>query len=97
MYPRFLREDPPGVHSHDPVPALRLVHVGGGDHHAHRRPLGADVIDEGPELAARERIDYGRRLVEDQEVRVVDQGAAQSDLLLHSARELAGRAVGERS
>src|SRR6476620_3190933 len=40
----------PRVHGHDPVPALRLVHVRGGDDHAHAGPAGADVVDERPEL-----------------------------------------------
>src|SRR5690606_20569744 len=53
-------------------------------------------VDQLPELAARQRIDARRRLVEDQEVRIVDQRAAQAQLLLHAARELAGRAIRER-
>ena len=59
--------------------------------------LGADVVDERPELPPRERIDAGGGLVEDEQVRVVDQRAAQPDLLLHAARELAGRAIGKRA
>ena len=87
----------PGVHGHDPVPLLRLVHVGGGDDDAHAGPVRADVVDERPELPPRQRIDAGGRLVEDEQVRVVDQRAAEPDLLLHAARELAGRAIGERA
>jgi hypothetical protein len=40
-------------------------------------------------------IHAGRRLVENQQVRVVDQGAAEPKLLLHAARQLAGRPLGE--
>ena len=58
-------------------------------------PVGADVVDQRPELAPRERIDAGGGLVEDEQIGVVDQRAAQPDLLLHAARELAGRAIGE--
>ena len=55
----------------------------------------ADVVDQRPELPPRERIDAGRRLVEDEQIRLVDQRAAQPDLLLHAARELAGGTIGE--
>ena len=79
------------VHRHQPVEALGFVHVGGGDHHAHLRPARADRVDEVPELAARQRIDAGRRLVEDEEVGIVDERAAEAELLLHAAGELAGR------
>ena len=38
-------------------------------------------------------IDAGGRLIEDQQVRIVDQRAAKAQLLLHAAGKLAGRAV----
>src|SRR5208337_1658445 len=79
------------VHRHQPVESLGFVHVGGGDHHAHLRAARADGIDEVPELAARQRVDAGGRLIEDEKVRVVDQRAAQAQLLLHAAGELASR------
>src|SRR6185312_16437244 len=60
------------------------------DDHAHLRAARADRVDEVPELAARERVDAGRRLVEDEQIRIVDEGAAQAQLLLHAAGELAG-------
>ena len=80
------------VHRHQPVEALGFVHIGGSDDHAHLRPACADGVDEVPELAARQRIDAGRRLVENEEIRIVDQSAAEAQLLLHAARELTGRA-----
>ncbi len=49
-----------------------------------------------PELPARERIHAGGRLVEDQQIRVVDQRAAEAQLLLHAAGQLAGRTIDER-
>ena len=49
-----------------------------------------------PELAARQRIDAGRRLVEDQQIGIVNQRAAQPELLAHAAGELPGRPVRER-
>ena len=80
------------VHRHQPVEALGFVHIGGGDHHAHLRAAGADGVDEVPELAARQRIDAGRRLVEDEKVGIVDERAAEAELLLHAAGKLAGGA-----
>src|SRR5262249_44637983 len=49
-----------------------------------------------PELSARERVDAGGGLIEDEQVRIVDQRAAQAELLLHAAGELASRPVLER-
>ncbi len=57
----------------------------------------ANVVDQGPELTSREWIDAGRWLIQNQQVRFVDQGAAQSNLLLHAARQLAGWTLGERA
>ncbi len=84
------------VHGRQPVETLGLLHVAGGHQYAHARSLGANVVDQRPELAARERVDAGGGLVEDQQLGVVDQRTAQSELLLHAARELAGRTVCKR-
>jgi hypothetical protein len=59
-------EDPPGVHGDQPVEGIRLLHVRGGDDGAHATTLRADARDELPELPPRERVDAGRRLVQDQ-------------------------------
>jgi hypothetical protein len=48
-----------------------------------------------PELAPRQRIDAHRRLVEQQQLGRSHQCAGEAELLLHAARELAGRAIGE--
>jgi hypothetical protein len=80
------------IHRHQPVEAFGLLHVGGGDDHAHGAAFAADTVDQVPELLARQRVDAGRRFVEDQQVGVVDQGAAEPEFLLHAARELARRA-----
>src|SRR5262249_11435855 len=42
---------------------------------------------------ARERIDPSGRFVEDQQIRIMNEGAAQAELLLHSARKLSRRPV----
>ena len=84
------------VHGREPGVLFRFVHIGGCDHHAHLRPASTDAVDQLPELPPRQRIDAGRRLVEDQEIGIVDQRAAERQLLLHAARELAGGAREER-
>ena len=66
---------------------------------ARRSPAGtssSDVWHQIPELAAQQRVHAGGRLVEDQQVRVVDQRAAQAEFLPHPAGQLPGRPVGER-
>src|SRR5581483_3777300 len=60
------------------------------------RPPGAEPREELPELPPRERVHARRRLVEDEEVRVVEERAAEPELLLHAARELRRGAVAER-
>ena len=95
-FEKFIRcaggEHAAGIHGHEPVESPRLVHVGRGDDHAHAGAPASDVLDQIPELCAGQRIDPGRRLIENQEVGVVDQRAAQAELLLHPAGQLACRA-----
>ena len=79
------RDHVAAVHGREPGVLLRFVHVGGRDHHAHLRPASADAVDQLPELPPRQRIDAGRRLVQDQEIGIVDQRAAERQLLLHAA------------
>ena len=83
------------VHGDQPVEAFGLFHIGGRDHDAHARPALPDALDQFPELPARQRVDAGGRLVEDQEIRIVDQRAAQTELLLHAAGELARGPAGK--
>src|SRR5262249_6678920 len=93
---RATRDDLAVVHGGEPVEAAGLVHISRRDDHAHGRPPRADRIDQLPELPARERIDAGRWLVENEKVRIVHQRAAQADFLLHAARELAARPASKR-
>jgi hypothetical protein len=53
------------------------------------------LIDQLPELPPRQGVDAGRRLIQDQEVRVMDERAAKAEFLLHAAAELAPRPVPE--
>jgi hypothetical protein len=88
---RALRDHLAVVHRGEPVEPAGFVHVGGCDHHAHARTPHPDRIDQLPELPARERIDAGGRLVENKQIGIVHQRAAETDLLLHAARQLAAR------
>src|SRR5206468_8862955 len=90
-------EDLARVHDHEPVEALGLVHVRGRTQHAHGRPALADAVDQVPELPPGERIDARRRLIEDQQVRIVDERAAEAELLLHAAGQLASGTISEGS
>ena len=89
------RDDAALGHRSQPVEALGLLHIGGGDQHAHALAARPDAVDQIPELPARQRIDAGRGLVEDEQVGIVDQRAAQAELLFHAAGKLAHRPVGE--
>ena len=84
------------VHGHEPIEALRFVHIGRRHHHAHLRASRPDRVDEVPELPPRQRVDAGRGLVQDEQIRIVDERTAKTELLLHSAGELTGRAILER-
>ncbi len=84
-------DDSPAVEERDPVAALRLVHVGRGDEHGDA--LGDHLVDDEPQVAPRDGVDAERRLVEEQDLRLVDEGAAEAELLLHAAGELAGEAL----
>ena len=90
------RQHFPGVHRHQPVEALRFFHIGRRHQHAHLRLAPANAVNQLPELGARKRINAGGGLIKDQQLRIVDQGAAQAELLLHPAGQLPGRTVAER-
>jgi hypothetical protein len=69
--------------------------VGRCDDHAHSHPAPAQPVDEIPELPARQGIDAGGGLVQDQQIGIVNERAAESELLPHAARQVPGRPVGE--
>jgi hypothetical protein len=99
LHQQFVRRPrhqyPPGVHCDEPVEACSFLHVGRGNQEAHPRSGGADAFDELPELPPGQRIDPGGRLIQDEQIRVVDERAAQTQLLLHATGKLAGGAVPE--
>ena len=60
------------------------------------RPPGiAQAMELVPHATAEQRVDPGRRLVEEQQRRVVDQRAGQLEPALHPAREAAGAAAAD--
>ena len=58
--------------------------------------LAHELLQDLPELAARQWIDADRRLVEQQELRRAHERAGEAKLLLHAARQLACEPCSER-
>ena len=77
------------------VAALGLVHVVRADEH--RDAARGELVQLVPEIAARLRIDAGGRLVEQQQLRLVQQARGERQALLPAARERAGELVRARS
>ena len=71
---------------------LRLVHVMRGEEDRLARAL--QVRDHLPGLAARRGVEAGRRLVEEEQLGVADQGDADVEAPLLAAGELGGAVVG---
>ena len=82
------------VHDRDDVAeVVGLLHVVRGQQD--RAALGLDRPDQLPEVVARLRIEAGRRLVEEQDARVVGEGDREQQALHLAAGELAVVAVGD--
>ena len=84
-----------GIHGNEPIEARGFFHICGRDDDAHARMsmIVANIVDQLPELAARQGIDTGRRFIQDQQVGIMDQSTAQAELLLHAAGELPCRTI----
>ena len=82
------------AHQRDARAALGFVEVGRG--HDDRDALRQELGEQAPEFAARHRVDAGGRLVEQDDLRLVDQRARQRELLLHAARQAVGEPRAER-
>ena len=81
---RALGHDLRLVHHHEVVAQLlRLVHVVGGDDE--RRPAALQLVEPLPEEVPRLRVEAGGRLVEDDELRLVDERAGDREAPLHAA------------
>ena len=88
-------DDPAPVDEADPVAALGLVEIGGGDQD--RYPLLPEPVENAPEIPAAQRVDAVGRLVEQQDPGGVDEGADQLQFLLHAAGEVARPARQKRA
>ena len=79
------------VHEGHPVAVLGFIHVMGGDED--RRALSRQFVDQVPELAAGHRVHAAGRLVEEQQLRPVEDGAAERQALPPAAGQLMGGRV----
>ncbi len=79
------------VHERKTVTIFGLVHVMGGHEYGH--PRIGEAPNQLPEGVTRPGINARRRFVEKEEVRVVENGACQSEALRHTAREFPRQAV----
>src|SRR5262245_45406989 len=70
--------------------ALRLIHVVRGDEEGD--PLGAEIKEQIPQSPPRHGVNAGSRLVEINDLRVVEHRAAQCQTLLPASRELTCKA-----
>ena len=86
-----LHHDAPAGEIDDAVAALGLVHVVGRDQHG--EAFARHVVDHVPELAPRLGVDAGGRLVEQQELRLMQDAGGEREALLPAAGQLAGELV----
>ena len=70
----------------DALAQFRFVHVVRG--HEHRHAFLRHGVDEAPELAAADGIDAGGRFIQEDDLRLVDDGASQGEALLPAAGEI---------
>jgi hypothetical protein len=75
--------------------AAGLVHIGGG-HQRGQALLGNQFGQNGPEVAARYRVHPGGGLIQNDQLRRVNQRAHQPQLLLHAAGQLLHRPMTKR-
>ena len=82
-----------GVHGGKPVETLGFLHIGCRHDDAHAGPAGAYAVNQFPELAAGKRVDAGGGLIQNKQIRIMNQRAAQPEFLAHASRQLLGRAI----
>jgi len=66
-----------GVHGRKPVETLGFLHIGRRHDDAHARPASAYAVNQFPELAAGKRVDAGGGLIQNKQIRIMNQRAAQ--------------------
>ncbi len=89
---RPARDHAAGVEVDEPLAGLDLVEVAGADQDQHRV---AALLEQLPDLAARDDVDARRRLVEHQQLGLGQQRVRDRELLLHAAGERARGPIGE--
>ena len=86
---RPVREQVPVGDIRHPVTSFGFVHIVGRDQK--REPFGGKLMDLFPEFATSLRVHAGRRLVEQQKLRLVNQTGREREPLLPAARQLSGQ------
>ena len=76
-----------GIDDRDPMAMLGFIQIVRRDENRHA--FARQVLDETPELAARDRIDASRRLVEKHDPRLVQDGAAEREPLTPASGKIA--------
>src|SRR5208283_1106127 len=79
------------MHQQQPVAAFGLIEISSRDQY--RYPLEDQRVKDAPKFAARDRIDASGGLIEQQQLRRVDQGTGNAKLAFHTAGELAGQTI----
>src|SRR5574342_314349 len=79
-------EEAPMVHEGHPAAALRLVEVRRA--HDDGDALFQHLVQDSPEIATGHRIDSVGRLVEEDDLRLMDQRTGEAELQVHASREL---------
>src|SRR6516165_12482818 len=91
VFAAALHHDPTVREVDDPVAALGFIHVVGRDQD--REAVARHVMNEVPELASRLGVDACGRLVEQQELRLVQDAGGKRKALFPAAGELRGKLV----
>ena len=87
---RAVRDDLAVEDHHEAIALLRFVHVVRGDEHGHAA-IGGQLVNQVPEHAPSARIDAAGGLVEEQQLRLVQQRRRERDALAQSRRQSAGQ------
>ncbi len=82
----------PAFMSEDPVAALSLVHEMGRDENGDA-VLAREITEQRPELIPRHGIDARGRLIEDQKVRLMDDGDSERQTLADAEGQIGGAGV----
>src|SRR5579871_3203696 len=77
----------------DAIATLGFVEIRRGDEYGDA--VLNELVENGPEIAARQRVHTVGRLVEEENLRVMEQRAHERELLLHAAGKFARLAVAE--